>query len=334
MLNIGIIGLGDISSIHIQAINQNPKAQLVAICDNNPLLNHSVKHSRFYTNIDDMLEAESLDCVHVCLPHYLHAYATKKCVEKGVHVLQEKPLALNTQEGRELVALEQRYPNVKIGVCFQNRYNDTLIELKKIVESGIYGRPIGIKGVVTWYRPESYYISKPWRGVMKTAGGGVMINQSIHTLDLMQYLCGDIISIKGSITQLLDYNVEVEDTASAQIKFEKGTHGLYFATNAGIGNSSVELQVIFKNEKFTIKDNILTRLNNQGDKIPILEDIKATGTKSYYGPSHAKLINHFYHCILTDSSHYIHAKDALTSIAMVDTIAQSSQLEQSLPFVI
>src|SRR5699024_5523882 len=97
-----------------------------------------------------------------------------------------------------------------------------------------FGEIIGIKGIVTWFRPESYYTDKPWRGKLDTAGGGVLINQAIHTLDLMQLLCGPVDTIKGNVSQLLDYHIEVEDTASAHIKFKNGANGMFFATNANL----------------------------------------------------------------------------------------------------
>ncbi|MGW7915081.1 Gfo/Idh/MocA family protein [Staphylococcus xylosus] len=325
MLKVGVVGLGDISQIHIHAIQQNPKAQLIAVCDEDMTLKNKVPHSKFYNDLNSMLDSETLDCVHICLPHHLHVSATTTCVERGVHVLQEKPLAVNAKEGLELVTLQRQFPEIKIGICFQNRYNDTFQTLNHIVRSGQYGEVIGVKGLVTWFRPESYYTEKPWRGQMEYAGGGVLINQSIHTLDLMQLLCGNIASIKGTVSQLLDYDIEVEDTASAHIKFENNANGMFFATNANFGNSSVELQVIFENEKLTIKDNILTRMNKQGYKIQIKEDEKLDGDKSYYGPSHGKLINQFYDCIINDEDDYIQPKDALASIAMIDAIQKSSK---------
>lgn len=196
MLNVGLVGLGDISKVHIQAIQNSSMAQLVAICDKNELLGKGMPHVNYYHDLDKMIGSETLDCVHICLPHYLHVSATKTCVENGINVLQEKPLAINAKEGLELVKLQHKHPNVKIGICFQNRYNDTFQTLQKVVESKTYGEVIGVKGLVTWFRPESYYKDKPWRGKMSTAGGGVLINQSIHTLDLMQVLCGKIASIK------------------------------------------------------------------------------------------------------------------------------------------
>lgn len=174
-----------------------------------------------------MLEEVELDCVHICLPHHLHVSVTAACVEKGIHVLQEKPLSINAKEGLKLIQLEQKNPDTKICVCFQNRFNDTFQTLQQIVKSNKFGDIIGIKGIVTWFRPKSYYTDKPWRGKLDTAGGGVLINQAIHTLDLIQLLCGPVDTLKGNVSQLLDYHIEVEDTASAHIKFKNGANGMF-----------------------------------------------------------------------------------------------------------
>ncbi|MFY4773706.1 Gfo/Idh/MocA family protein [Metabacillus sp. RGM 3146] len=330
MLKVAIIGLGDISKIHLQAIQANPNAKLTAVCDVNESLKNTIPDVHFYTDYLVMLEKEALDCVHICLPHYLHYPVTKDCVEKEVHVFQEKPIALNPEEGLALARLEADNKDVKICVCFQNRFNETFEKLQEIVKSGEYGQVTGIKGLVTWFRSNDYYEAKPWRAQMKYAGGGVMMNQSIHTLDLMQLLGGEIKAIKGSISNLLNYDIEVEDTASAHIQFENGASGLFFATVANSGNSSVELQVLFENGKFTIKDSILTRLNETGKKEEIIEDEMLPGPKFYYGASHAKLINQFYSCIIHNDTNYVHVGDALTSIQMIDAICQSSKLQKEI----
>ncbi|OAB40177.1 Gfo/Idh/MocA family protein [Paenibacillus antarcticus] len=330
MIKTAVIGLGDISNIHIPAIQSNPNVKLVAVCDRDETLRDNLPGVSFYTDLHDMLEQETLDCVHICLPHYLHLPATIACVEKGVHVFLEKPLALNADEGLTLVKLEEDYKEVKICVCLQNRFNDTFIKIQEIVQSKQYGDIVGIKGLVTWSRPQAYYDDKPWRGRMKYAGGGVMINQSIHTLDLMQLLGGEIETIRGSIDNLLDYDIEVEDTATAHIQFVNGAKGLYYATIANTGNSSVELQVLFENGELTIKDSILTRLNVRGEKEELIEDTKLLGTKSYYGASHVRLIDQFYSCIATNAQDYVHVKDALIAMKMIDTIRKSSEVKRTM----
>lgn len=329
MLKIAVIGLGDISKIHIPAIQSNPHAVLTAVCDFDESLRNTVPDVNFYTDYQEMLNKESLDCVHVCLPHYLHYPVTKVCVENGVHVFQEKPLSLNTQEGNAIAKLEEEL-QAKICVCFQNRYNESFELLQELIASGQYGKMIGIKGLVPWFRPKEYYDVKPWRGKMELAGGGVMINQALHTLDLMQLLGGEIESIRGSIDQLLDYGIEVEDTASAHIHFKNGAKGLFFATNANAENSSVEIEVSFEKGKFTIKDSVLTKINEDGKKEELIEDAKMPGTKFYYGASHIKLINQFYTAIINNSENYVKVKDALTSIIMIDAIRQSSEEKRNI----
>jgi len=331
MLRIAVIGLGDISDIHIPIIQDSPHAKLVAVCDIDQT-KETIEGATFYTDYEEMLEREALDCVHVCLPHHLHYIATKACVEKGIHVFQEKPLAHNLEESRQLVQLEEEHPDVNICICFQNRFNETFEKLLEIVASGKYGHITGVKGLVTWYRPKSYYEAKPWRGQMKYAGGGVMINQSIHTLDLIQLLGGDIKSMRGSIDYLADYGLDVEDTATAKINFKNGATGLFFATVVNSGNSSVELQVTFEKGKFTIKNSILTKMNDDVQKVEIIEDAKLPGSKFYYGASHAKLINHFYTCLKEHTDSYIYAKDGLIAMKMIDAIYKSSQKEQKILF--
>ncbi|OLS40584.1 Gfo/Idh/MocA family protein [Bacillus sp. MRMR6] len=328
MLKVAVIGLGTISHIHIPAIKANQNAELVAVCDIDEALSNSVPGTNFYSNYEVMLEKEDLDCVHVCLPHYLHYPVTKACVEKGVHVFLEKPLGLNTEEGLALVKLEEEYRNINIGVCLQNRNNESFEKLQEIISSGELGPIKGVKGLVAWFRSKEYYDLKPWRGKWKYAGGGVMINQALHTLDLMHLVGGEIESIRGSVDQLLDYNIEVEDTASAHIQFKNGAKGLFFATNANADNSSVELEVLFENERLMIKDSILIRVNEAGEKEELMEDAKLPGSKHYYGASHAKTINQFYSAIMEGSQNYIHAKDALASIAIIDAIHLSSEKKQ------
>src|SRR5699024_5715441 len=252
MLKIGVIGLGDVSRIHLHAIANQTSACLTAVSDIDKSTQEIVPEVNFYTDYKDMLNQEVLDCVHICLPHYLHYIVTKHCVEKGVHVFLEKPLAIDATEGRKLVEIEKKYPTIKIGISFQNRKNETFEKMNEIINSRKYGKVKGIKGLVSWYRPKTYYDTKPWRGSLKGAGGGVIINQAIHTLDLMQIIGGEIKSINGTLTNLEDYGYEVEDTVIAKIHFEDNVSGLFFATNTNSTNSSVEFQVILEKNKLTI----------------------------------------------------------------------------------
>ncbi|WNS40759.1 Gfo/Idh/MocA family oxidoreductase [Paenibacillus sp. MMS20-IR301] len=327
MLRAAVIGLGDVAPIHIAAIEANPDIVLAAVCDIDQAKATIVPGVPFYTDYMKMLETETLDCVHICLPHYLHYPVTKACAASGIHVFQEKPLALNAAEARSFIALEAENRQVKIGICLQNRFNETFERLQQIVAGGQYGAVKGVKGIVAWARPKDYYTVKPWRGLMEQAGGGVMINQAIHVLDQLQLLGGEIASIRGSVDQLLDYGTEVEDTVSAHIRFKGGVTGIFWATNAYAENSSVEIEVILEQARFRIKDNILWKINEDGPAEHWVEDSRLPGSKFYYGAGHIKLVRKFYQCIQADSQDYVHVQDAAVPMLMIDAIRTSSELK-------
>lgn len=141
MKKAAVIGLGDISPIHLAAIAGNPDIELCAVCDIDPEAGQRAPEGvPFYTDYEEMLREAKPDCVHVCLPHYLHYPVSKYFAEHGVNVFCEKPVALNTAQAKEFAALETAHPEVHIGICLQNRLNESVEMLKSIIESGEYGR--------------------------------------------------------------------------------------------------------------------------------------------------------------------------------------------------
>ncbi|RRD40173.1 gfo/Idh/MocA family oxidoreductase [Leptotrichia sp. OH3620_COT-345] len=326
MKKVCVIGLGDISSIHINALKKLGNIRISAMCDIDGTLKRKYPDYKFYSDYREMLEKENPDCVHICLPHYLHYKVAKEAIEKEINVFLEKPVGIDVFQTNKLLEIEEKNPHIKICVCLQNRLNRTFEKMMEFIKSGSYGKVKGIKGIVTWNRTDEYYNLKPWRKKMEYSGGGVMINQTIHTLDLMQLIGGKIKNIKGVTVNLEDHDseFEIEDTALAKIKFENGIEGIYFATVTYSENSSVELQVITEKAKFTIKDSILTISEKNGYKKILAEDDKLEGTKFYYGASHEKLIQKFYKCLETGSDDYIHVKDAVPSMKMIEMIKKSS----------
>lgn len=321
-----VIGLGDISGIHIGAMLANPEIRLVAVCDvDESKRAEAPKEATFYTDYEEMIRQEKPDVVHICLPHYLHVPVSRAAASMGVHVFCEKPVALNTKEALELEAFEAEYPEIHMGICLQNRFNESICMLKEIIDSGKDGKVVGTKGIVPWARPKSYYDCKPWRGKWETAGGGCMINQSVHTLDLLYYLGGNITGIKATVSQLLDYGIEVEDTVAAHLTYENGAHGMFFATNANYKNENVQISVQMEKAEYAIMDNMLYRLETDGSRVLLAEDAKVPGTKFYYGASHQKMINSFYRGVEENSQDYLHVRDALMSIRLIDAIQESGR---------
>lgn len=324
MKRAAIIGFGVIGPIHLAAIQANPDIALCAICDVNPAVQSRIPEGiPFYTDYVQMYEARHPDCVHICLPHWLHYPVSRFFVEQGVSVFCEKPVGLNMEQAGRFAKLEAAHPEVKVCICLQNRLNETTQMLKALLDSGEYGSIIGCRGFVPWYRDKAYYQASPWRGDWNQAGGGCMINQSVHTLDLLYYLCGPISKIQASTSQILDYDITVEDTVTARLEFEGGFNGLFFATNANYANESVQIKVVTEKAVFLIEDDRLYRISD-GNREILCENAKMPGEKFYFGASHDKLIRRFYRALEENTDDYIHVQDAVMSIRLIDTIQRSN----------
>lgn len=326
MIRVGVIGLGAISGLHIEAIQRSDISQLVAVCDVNQV--KRLAGLPFYTDYRQMITQEKLDCVHVCLPHYLHYQVTAACVALGVDVLQEKPLAVSLSEAVALTKLEKEFGE-KIGICLQNRYNPTFLKMQEVIASQQYGAVKGMKGIVAWQRTLDYYLEEPWRMTAELAGGGTMINQSVHTLDWLSLIGGRLQSIQGISGKILPYAAEVEDTVVARLSFQNEVEGLFISTNGNYTNSSVEFEVGLERGTLVIKQYQLW-LEENGKLTCLSEDEKITTNKAYYGSSHIRLIADFHQAISDDSQQYIHPSQAFASQKMIAIINESSTQKRAI----
>ena len=326
MMKAALVGFGTISIVHIDAIASNPGMELVAICDINEALAAKVPAGvKFYTDYKKMAEEVKPDVIHNLLPHYLHYPVTKELVEMGFNVFCEKPIALNTKEAEQFCALEKAHPEVKIGVCLQNRMNETTEALKAIIESGEYGKIVGIRGFVPWRRDKRYYDTQPWRGKWKYAGGGSMINQSLHTLDLLYFLGGEIARLHAVVGQTNEYpEVEVEGDIIARLEFANGANGLFFATNNNWANESVQIRVAMEKGIFHIEDSTLWKIEPDGSRTVICKAPKLEGIKFYYGASHTRLIARFYEAVRNNTDDYIHISEGAMIVRLMDSIFRSA----------
>lgn len=337
MIRTVILGMGTISVVHLTALEaMSDKAEIVGLCDTDPVkLEPYRDRYPVYTDLDEMLAETGPDVCHVCLPHAEHLPAIEKLTAAGVAVFTEKPITANAAQTDALLALSMEADAV-IGVCFQNRYNPTFLNALELVRSGTYGDLRFVRGRVPWFRPQDYYRSAPWRGSMKEAGGGVMINQAIHTLDQMLVLGGgQAASVRGMTGNLLDYPIEVEDTAMARFSFANGAIGLFEATISHIANEPVELKIYLERAILEIRSGALSVLElgtDEPQKEPseLCRDIPLGGAKSYYGSGHSVAIRTFYQAITDGTEDYIHVADAAPSIYTIEAIRESSEKRQAL----
>ena len=333
MLKACVIGCGVISSIHIPVLLGMEDVSLVAVCDIDPAKKPDLPDNiHFYTDYQELFEKEHPDVAHICLPHYLHYPVSRFFAEHGVHVFCEKPAARDSYELEQFITVEDQHPELKMGICFQNRFNDTSLKLKELLQSGEYGKILGAFASNPWIRDQQYYNNGTWRGIFKLAGGGCMINQAIHLIDLMGILCGPVKSLKGMSMNLLDLAIDVEDTAVAKIDFASGARGVFFATLANSYNAGPFLEIRTEKVIFQIDSRKLYQLDESGERQLIVEDKALEGSKFYYGSSHGRLIRKFYDAILQDTDDYVHVKDARLSNQVIDAIVRSGVIGKEIIF--
>lgn len=292
-----VIGCGAISSRHLEALDAlKNKTELVAVCDIKPEKSNSIASKygcKSYIDYITMLDEIQPTVVHVCTPHYLHYEMAAECLNRGISVVLEKPSTMTYPQALELCEIAKK-STAKISICFQNRYNKTSQVLKKYISSGNYGKILGARAFVTWCRGDSYYTESGWRGRMATEGGGVLINQSIHTLDLMQWLLGDIKNVEGTVLNHRFKHInDTEDTAELMIDFENGARGIFYATVGYVKDSPIFLEIVTEKAVFTLCETLVIS-NNDGSSEVIKNDTVATGEKAYWGNAHTLLISDFY----------------------------------------
>ncbi len=321
---VAIVGCGTIFPMHARAVCKadNTELLLVVDIDREKAESAAVKYGcRYDTDYKSILQDSGIEAVHLCTPHYLHGPMAKELLQSGKHVLTEKPMGINIGECMEMNRISQK-STCQLGVCFQNRYHDTCVKVKKMIDDQSLGRVLGARAFVTWMRNEEYYTQSPWRGTWEKEGGSLLMNQSIHTLDLLQWFLGDIGDVSGSVaTHLLSGTIETEDTAEALISFQSGARALFYATNNHIANAPVFIEVLCEQGSMSLSGDLVIQYKD--GRSEIVQDQPSTGAKSYWGTGHKNLIQHFYSCIRKKTPFPVSGTEGIKSIEIIDRLYSS-----------
>jgi predicted dehydrogenase len=243
-LRFAIIGIGNIAPIHATAIKNTFAAELVAVVTRNAERGRAFVEQyggKWFADYHDVLARDDVDVIAICAPHHLHAPMAIDAARAGKHVLVEKPMALSTAECDAMISA-CKHAAVTLGVIFQMRFDPLAQKLKSMIDAGKLGRLIWNSTTALWYRTDEYYQSGPWRGQWATEGGGVLINQGIHVIDLMLYLTGMPTSITAQ-TRTLHHQIEVEDGALAILEYPENRLGLIQATVAAYPGYPERLEI-------------------------------------------------------------------------------------------
>lgn len=334
-LRVAVIGCGDISALHFDALTGLEGVELVAVCDTDAgRLAAAVAEQGVcgFASVDELFDAAQastmpLDAVHVTTPHHEHASIAIAALERGIHVLLEKPLAHSRADAALLLAAAEA-STATLGVCFQNRYNAPVQAAKAIIDSGELGAIRGIAATVLWHRGPDYYLDRPWRGRWSTGGGGLLMNQAIHTLDLVQWFGGTVTDVQGhASTRALAEVIEVDDTAEVALVHASGERSVLYATLAHSTNLPVTIDVELERGSLSIR-GALTVTRADGSTEVVDERAAAEGARSYWGVSHELLIADFYRGLEAGIPFWIDGREALTSLEIIQKVYDHSYPER------
>ena len=297
---VGVVGCGSIAQVHRIVLENLEGVQPVACADIRP--ERAAAFAEYfggnsYDSMEAMVEGERLDAVHLCTPHYLHTPMVKFAVEHGLHVFSEKPPVINWEQWEQLQELAKG--PVRVGVCFQNRYNPSVGLLKDLLASGKTGKVLGARAFVTWHREAPYYTESGWRGSLETEGGGALINQSIHTLDLLGQFLGRADRVEAVMANHhLKGVIQVEDMMEAYLQFGEAS-ALFYATTAHCADSPVLVELVCENATLRMEEQEVTVTWADGTREHhslAAPKVPAAG-KAYWGASHGLCIEDFYRCV-------------------------------------
>lgn len=290
-IKLGIIGIGNMGTGHANSVRKGmcPEIELVAVADiNEDRLKWAQEEFKgevkCFNTAEEMLYSGLIDSCLIAVPHYDHTKYAIECMKRGIHVMVEKPAGVYTKQVRLMNAEAKKNPKVVFGMMFNQRTNCLYRKLRELVQSGEYGQIRRTNWIITdWYRPQCYYDSGNWRATWAGEGGGVLINQAPHNLDLWQWICGMPDSVTAFCNVGKFHNIEVEDDATLYTKYKNGATGV-FITSTGEYPGTNRLEISGSLGKLVLENGMLKwwrtiTENGECEYTEIKQDIPETAHK-------------------------------------------------------
>lgn len=346
-IRIGIIGVGNMGSTHVRHVTELENTELVAICDiDDTRLKHITDNIEVdtYSDYQEMLDTAELDSIIIATPHYSHPDITLAAFEKGIHVLVEKPIAVHVKDAQKMIdAYDEAiktYPNLVFEAMFMQRTYGHWRKIKEMIDSGELGQLIRTTWIITdWFRTQYYYDSGDWRATWGLEGGGVLMNQCPHNLDLYQWLVGMPSRIHGFVTFGKHHTIEVEDEVTGYFEHDNGMIG-HFITTTGESPGTNRLEIVGENGKLVYEnDEIIFHRNewssikqiresDQGfQKVAAKTEVVEYSHHSTHG--HQFVIENFADAILNGATLIAPAQEGIQSVMINNSIILSAHKKQT-----
>jgi predicted dehydrogenase len=333
-MHIGILGGGNISDTHARAALSIPGVTIAAVHAQNPAKAAALAEKyggTVHDTLDGFLRHRPMEIVAIGSPSGVHAAQGIAAAKAGLHILVEKPIDVTTARADALIAAADD-AGVKLGVFFQDRLRPDVARMKATLEAGRLGQPILVSGRVKWYRPPEYYSGSRWRGTLALDGGGAIINQAIHTLDLMTWMFGPVARVYGRTATRL-HAIEAEDTAVVTFDFESGALGVLEATTSAYLGYARRLEVTGSNGTMILEHERLVSVDLKDDSqktaaaarddlenvaSPVVSDVSA----------HRRIIEDFLDAIATGRTPACDGREARRSVELIEAIYASAKRGQ------
>ena len=325
-----LVGCGRISASHLDAIKNAPHATLVAVCD---IIEERAKKAalengldKWYTDIEEMIENEKPDVCCILTPSGLHAECAVRVAKHGVNVLCEKPLDVNEENMEKLVNVCKEN-NVKLGGIFQRRTFDAAILLRDMVKNGRFGKVTMGSAMLRYYRDQQYYDSGEWRGTWELDGGGALMNQGVHGVDMLDWIMGGIHSVTACCKTLV-WDIDVEDTAVVLVKFKNGAMGTIECCTSGYPGGDTTFSITGTEGSVKIGDlGIIEWQMKDGSEKPetsgTLGGLNCGYHTSNYG--HIMFVEDMALAVLNDTEPMVTGLDAKRSAGLILAIYESAR---------
>ena len=266
-IKLGIIGIGNMGSGHAHNIvrGECPEFELVAVADIKPQRIEWAKKElpaevNCFETAEAMLDSGLIEACMICVPHYDHPKYAIECMKRGIHVMVEKPAGVYTKQVREMCEEAEKHPDVVFGMMFNQRTNCIYRKMRELVQSGKYGEIRRTNWIITnWYRPQAYYDSGDWRATWSGEGGGVLLNQCPHQLDLWQWICGMPVKVESHLKYGKWHDIEVEDDVTTYVEYANGATGI-FITSTGDAHGTNRFEIQLDKAKIVAEDDKLSLL--------------------------------------------------------------------------
>lgn len=329
---IGISGAGTIGRIHAEALQGIPQAELIAVAEPREEAGKAFTEEfggTHYPSYPDMLANADIDAVIVAAPSGLHPDQVVLAAEHGKHVITEKPMAI-TREGLDRMIQATDEANVKLAVIFQNRLSTDVVRLKRAIDAGVFGKIVLANGSMYWHRDQEYYDANGgWRGTWALDGGGALMNQSIHTVDQLQWLMGGVQEVKG-FTATLNHDIETEDTAAAAFIYNNGALGTLTATTCAMQDHPIRLEIIGTAGRATIESNAITlwTAETKPEDIPLSENdhalVDGWQADEKWGLGHQRQLSVILDKISSGEEPYVPGREARKAVDIILEIYQQA----------